>query len=73
MFILMEHLGSDYVVWDKSAEIEFIKRQDSVVDLAPVGFDFLEPSGEETALLHQTKQKVVKKESVFFNRFSRFT
>ena len=22
-------------------EIEFIKRQDSVVDLAPVGFDFL--------------------------------
>jgi hypothetical protein len=25
MLLLMQTLGSDYVVWDKSAEIEFIK------------------------------------------------
>ena len=24
MFILLEHLGSDFIVWDKAAEIEFI-------------------------------------------------
>ena len=31
MFILMEHLGSDYVVWDKSAEIDFVKPGTGVV------------------------------------------
>lgn len=25
MFLIMEHLGSDYIVWDKSAKIDFLK------------------------------------------------
>jgi hypothetical protein len=31
MFILMEHLGKDYIVWDKSASINFIKAEKKTV------------------------------------------
>lgn len=31
MFILMEHLGLDYIVWDKSASIDFIKAEKKTV------------------------------------------
>ncbi|MCB0506802.1 MAG: DUF4442 domain-containing protein [Chitinophagales bacterium] len=31
MFILMEHLGRDYIVWDKSASIDFVKAEKGTV------------------------------------------
>lgn len=31
MFILMEHLGKDYIVWDKAASINFVKAEKNTV------------------------------------------
>lgn len=85
MFILMENLGKDYIVWDKSASIQFkkpgLKNVYATFEILPEKINeiksYVDLNGKgdfafKTAVLNETGEIIADVEKVVYVRYKKF-